>query len=405
MTHSRIISGSTALRRMHCTGSSALEASVETPDISSPAALRGTALHSLAAEVLSAQNPKEELRILAEKGAQTVHVEEEGEDTVAVPLAKEDIALALVPAVESVLKAIDELDIVEFDVEQRYEHIVTCDSTVAGTADFIGRSRALNCMVMLDFKFGQGIQVFPTENYQLAFYSVGAIDNDDPAWLDRDTRVLFVIVQPTQLGVDPWRSWFAPRAWLENFREQERETFRRINNGETSYKAGPHCKFCRAMDICPEQAKGFAELVELAGKPVEELDGLELAKLLRQVEVVQEYAKKLWAHATTCMEAGVSVPGYKLVEKMTNRTWKDPARVAKLAQRKIGLRNARKSSLLSPAAMEKAFHMQGVSFKPLAKYITRERSGVAVVPDDSPRPAVAPTQVAPVDMTIVKRTK
>ena len=164
MSHSNIVGGSTAKRRMKCHGSRKLEAEMpEKP--SSKYAEEGTRLHDAMHMILS-------------HGAK---VEDYPNN--------EKLILAL-----DALNEIDPNNELEFVTEVRV-HFNDFLAGVYGSCDLAGRIR--NRAIVLDWKFGDGVAVDAEENEQLMFYAAAGMRTEELRWVFEGVdEVELVIVQP-----------------------------------------------------------------------------------------------------------------------------------------------------------------------------------------------------------------
>lgn len=160
---------------------------------------------------------------------------------------------------------------------------------------------------------------------------------------------------------------------------------------------GDHCSFCPAQAACPEFyrhaqetcGEDFAELaVQVKADPRQSTrkdlrvpeDVNRLADVLRAIPALEAWFKVCEARAQELLECGIEVPGHKLVQKRSNRTWPDmtPASLLKaLGRAGASVRGVTVDSLygdpeiLSPAQMEKVFGRDAVcavAIKPDAGY-------------------------------------
>jgi len=374
--HSSIMGSSSAERRIHCTGSAALEEQlVEKPG---EWALEGTALHHLAYIALDTGEMPDVTRPYRFVDP------ESGEAYDVRPQVLQD---KLVPVVEAYQWLIETHEIVEYDLELQLPHTQTCGPDVFGTLDFVGRS-ARGYAVIADTKFGSGVRVFAKENLQLAFNAVGLWEAKDEMVTD---RWMFVIVQPNPAAERPSDhidTWEASMWWLENYRLMEREAYLRIKDGNTALKAGKWCQFCRARAICPEQNQNLTDFTRQSpAEPLPgDLDVVQLARLLRMGEQAKKQYDALVKFAEQqASEKGLQIPGYKLVDSYGHRKYVDE-KAALLAATQIVGTEATDTKLKSPAQLEKVFKKLKEDFSTMDTHIDRPYRGTRLVADTSPTP-------------------
>lgn len=387
MQHSDIIGGSSAERRIHCTGSMALEQQMPEEE-SSQHALEGTALHDIMYKALD--NPD---NALPERGKSYWWSGEEGH----VDFSADEMEARFWPAYEAVCELIERHKIEEYDLEVTHAHEKTCGPEVFGTLDFVGWSQD-GYVVVADFKFGQGVKVYAQENTQLAFYAVGLWESG----VRITDKVVFVIIQPWyDESVDTIDEWETSMIWLEVYRQQERKAYLRIIQGDTSLKAGKWCKFCKAAPICPEQQQSLDVYALTSANGPEGMSAMKLAELLNLGEQAVAMHKKVVDYATKLGERGIEIPGYKVVESLGHRKFADPDLAERVAVQVVGSDAYQPKTLKSPAQLEKACKTRKVSFEPLESLIVRPSKGGRLVPDTDKRPKIAPVHAAPVDRAIV----
>ena len=157
------------------------------------------------------------------------------------------------------------------------------------------------------------------------------------------------------------------------------EEFNMINGSRTMFDEWAskvltpgNCTFCPALGICPAlRTKALAvapevarawfedttlETVPMISNTVPALSPEELSHILDGIDMLEDWAKAVRATAHSLAESGVTIPGYKLVDKISNRKWAaddekviaDLKSVIKLTEDQIFSRK-----LLSPAQIEK----------------------------------------------------
>lgn len=384
MKHSDLIGGSSAKRRIQCTGSAALEA--QFPNVVSEAALEGTALHALMYNVMTDDVP------LPEKGEPCSvffdEVDSNGEPyTAHYDIDAETMTSKFWPVYEALEDLIERFGLTMWNMEMDRVLHKTCGPEVFGTMDFAGRN-SRGQAVFVDFKFGLGTQIDPRENDQLAFYATGLVDNEDPIVVDAEELVFIILQPPLFEDGEVCKEWRTTPLWLDLWRSNLQTAYRRIKANDVSYKAGDWCQFCRGAPACPARNDAlvkFAKDVQAQELPA----GLTVAQLshlldvgsvaVQQFEVVRKYAEKLAA-------AGTPIPGWKLKESLGHRAFLDEHRAESLAVKLLGTEAYAPKTLKSPAQLEKTAKTMKVDFSPLAELIHRPSRGGRLVPDSDPSP-------------------
>lgn len=302
-THA-LLSPSKAVRWCHCTPSARME-ELMPEEQASEAALEGTKAHALAELVLS--------------GAIT------DADLTAYDLDMVDGAYLYKDAITAnpgyATYTERKLDL-EGLVPEGYG---TCDAIVTdakpdGTTD----------LYIYDYKYGKGVEVQAVDNYQLAIYAWGALN--DAEVIPDHTKVSYVImtiVQPRIEG-DKVKEWAISRTELEewlarNVQEQAEYAYR----GDGIAVRGDWCRWCRAKAICRLQTDGAPTLTDVR-RPVNALTEDEQARYLLYADDAIKWLKELQDYATErALSEGHEWPGMMLAEGRSVRTWSDEEQAIK----------------------------------------------------------------------------
>lgn len=199
--HSNIVGGSTAKRVIACPASVKLAQQMP-PKPSSKYADEGTLLHNIMDAVLmDGRKPEDFIGTTL------------NDVTVTEELIEDKVARALAALIE-----------IDPACEMEYE----CETIVGfggalpdvfGSADLIGRIG--NRAIVLDWKFGDGVDVPVEENPQAMFYAAAAMRTPAVQWaFDGATEIECVIVQPTARV--PVKRWVTTEARIRAF---ERDLF------------------------------------------------------------------------------------------------------------------------------------------------------------------------------------
>jgi len=277
-------------------------------------------------------------------------------------------------------------------VEQRV--MVTPD--VWGTADAI----VVTCNVLhvFDLKYGAGIFVDVVNNPQLLIYALGAAVKATPLGAVPYVKTVVVhVVQPRHRSCGHHQSSLHYGDLLAWGNDVLRPGIKRVLEARAPLAAGDHCRFCDAKVTCPEIRKtaltaaqdlfdgNVADLVpsDTAPDPALLKPG-ELASALAAFPIIETWMKAVREHAYKVAGKGTEIPGYKLVQKVGNRKWKDEAAVASFFDL-FDFDPYAKPKLLSPAQMEKTLPKADRSV--MAALTHKPDSGTALVPNSDKRPA------------------
>lgn len=129
-----------------------------------------------------------------------------------------------------------------------------------GTGDFLILSQYR--IIVVDFKYGKGVEVSAENNPQTRLYGLGAYS--EYGWIYPATEVQMHIYQPriNNISVEvlsleellEYGETIKPRALM-------------ADSGEGEYNPGPHCKFCKARATCRARSNYILENInKLIGK-------------------------------------------------------------------------------------------------------------------------------------------
>lgn len=365
--------GSTAGRTIKCPNWIALAQNLP-PAGESPYAAEGTALHTCMEMLL------------------------EGEIDTPGDLEGKDVGGVVIDAVHVVrlnmaLEAWDafckEHHILDYELEQTYE--LTED--VGGTADVTAWSK--DKVFIVDWKFGQGVEVDAEGSPQGMFYSLCAMHNRPELFEDKTLAV--AIIQPidSRHDHDTCKVWDVPTDEFTNFRTSLFDAIQ-YDGPEDVYTMGDHCKFCPGAAVCPAKTGAAERALRLDPTVTEQL--AESVDLAYQLEDWINNVKKI-GHAQA--EGGTAVKGFKLVAKRATRKWNDPENaekeLRKLVRSSRGEKNLKASDILTPATLlsptqiEKVLKKKKLDFSKVGDYISSISTGTTLVRESDKRPAIPST--------------
>ena len=189
-------------------------------------------------------------------------------------------------------------------------------------------------LVITDYKHGKGVPVSAENNPQMMLYALGALKLYRPLFGDAIKNVCMCIDQPR---INSYESWSCTTeellAWGESIKPIAQMAF--MGFGE--YKAGDWCRFCRANGQCKAQAEqqisalddfnpttladGSGAVVKTENIPPSVLTPAELSEVLKRGKALTVWYKAVEAHALEVLLSGEKIPGYKVIEGRSNRTW------------------------------------------------------------------------------------
>ena len=353
--HSRIVGGSSAKRVINCPGSVALVDTMP-PQPSSSYADEGTLLHDIIAQVLETDASP----------AQFLGRKYEG-----VEFTEDLLERKIVPA----LKALDEIDAnktMEFVVESNVSFGDFLPG-VFGSADLLGRIG--NRVVVLDWKFGDGVTVEVEDNAQHLFYTAAAMRTPGLEWLFKGvTEVELVIVQPPYV-----RRWMTTPDRVAQFETELLRAVKLSRQPDAPMAHGDHCRWCPAKPICPilTGAVDRAVQAKLEAMPVDQI-----GFYLEQVPMIEQFISDLKGLAQNLIESGQPVPGWKLVNKRATRQWTNPNEAADFLH--ASDIEPFEQKLISPAVAEKLLKKVKIPFAD--GLVVAVSSGSTLAPASDPRP-------------------
>ena len=386
LEHSVVMGGSNAAQRIHCPGSLNLEKGM--PDEESEHAKRGTVLHAAIELLVAADYSPDDV-----KGINKALKDLEGK--ILIPEYGEEFAITpewvrdkVWPAFKKWLQIVAEYELVDWFIEQK----CTLGEIVPGafgTIDILAKDKQ-NRLHILDWKFGDGVGVSAEGSYQLGFYAACALYDTDPEIIEfcdevSDDIYLHIVQPRDNVDEDEYHEvWPTTIEWVEHLVDQAEAAAKEAMKEDASIKPGDHCRWCRALAICP--AKNEQAVIALGTDP-KTLDGVTLGKALEMATQLKPWITAVWDLAEQEMNAGARVPGFKLVQKRATRQWTDEEAAEKAlraGKKRVAQIFTRK--LISPTQAEK---LDGELYvEKLLPFVEKRSSGLTVVPESDKRPAV-----------------
>lgn len=302
----------------------------------------------------------------------------------------------------------------ELMVEQRVPigHI-TGEQGAEGTSDAIVITADGDEIIVIDLKFGRGVQVSAEENEQGQLYALGALEF--VALLGYEPKRVRVVIHQPRVSVAP-SEWDCPTADLLRFADYAKERATTChtamtyqgNWGELHDKyltpAEKQCRFCKAKATCPALvqhvlttvADDFVDiskpiLPQIAHRIDAAFDNATLGNLLDSVDLIEDWCKAIRAKVEAELFAGRDVPGYKLIEgRRGARGWGSEAE-AEAAMKSMRLKQDEMYTfkLISPTAAEKLLAKDNPRrWSKLQALVTQNDGKPSVAPASDKRPAL-----------------
>lgn len=375
------LGASAAHRWMNCPGSIRLSAGI--PSTSSIYADEGTAAHELCEKcLLQEANAEDFLGDTITVNGTDFEVDQEMVDAVAVYC-------------DTVWGAMSKSDILM--IEERFSlESLDPPAPMFGTADAViykpKRGKRPARLVVIDFKYGQGVPVEVLGNPQMRYYGLGAAlkHRDKPL-----SVIEMVVVQPRARHADgPVRREEIPVFELIEWSGDLLEAARRTEDPDAPLAAGDWCRFCPAHPVCPEARRAVletakADFADVMPPEPETLTAEQIGEILNRGEIIKKWIASVYDYALAELNAGREIPGWKLVDKRATRKWMDEqAAIEKLRDLGLDDDDLYTSKFVTPAQAEKKL---GKGQKgEIAGLIIKESSGVTLAPEFDARPPAIP---------------
>jgi hypothetical protein len=245
--------------------------------------------------------------------------------------------------------------------------------------------------VVVDLKYGKGIQVFAENNYQLMLYALGVYQ--EHGHLYDFEKFKLCICQPRLNHIDEWEIGVdALLTWAEEVVEPAAD---RTADEDAPFKAGPWCdkNFCKIRKTCKVRADAYRDemLDEISDirDPIE-MDNDELGELASLIPLIQKWAKDVMEQVEKLVAHGEEVIGadglpFKLVAGRGARSWKDAAAAEKaMRNAKFKIDEIFTKKLVTPPQFEK---FAGKDHNIMKKHCVKSHGKPALVPGSDKRPA------------------
>ncbi len=267
-----------------------------------------------------------------------------------------------------------------FSVEQRVDASEYVDDCF-GTADMMIVTDKVAHII--DLKLGRGVGVFAEENPQLMIYGLGILRM---AELLYDVEIVrMTIFQPRLNSLSTWDITSGElKSWGE---EVLKPAGALALKGEGEFKAGSHCRFCKAKNQCRARSEEFLELTKLEFKEPALLTEDEISEVLNISDELSKWAAGIYTYAQEQAQVhGKKWSGFKLVEGRSNRKYSSEEEVAEAA-RKSGYTDIYKNSLVGITEMEQL--MGKKEFKRIIGHLVYKPDGkITLVPESDKRDAI-----------------
>ena len=240
-------------------------------------------------------------------------------------------------------------------------------------------------MDVIDYKYGQGVQVDAKDNPQLRLYALGALNDYGIAFEIKKVRMH--IFQPRLNNIT--QDSMTAKQLLKWADKTVKPTAGKAAIGAGEPQAGEHCKFCPHAGRCRELTNTCLDFAEAHGLGVDDytMPPDEVSDVLAMAPVIDLWLKRVKDKALSTLLDGGEIPGYKVVEGRGSRTWRDELQVADtLRAAGYSLEDITETSLLSVAKMEKALGKKRAE-EVVGELIVRKPGAPTVAMETDKRPA------------------
>ncbi len=262
---------------------------------------------------------------------------------------------------------------------------------LSGTADCIIR-QPFGTLVVYDLKYGLGVKVDSFMNTQLMIYALAAMGQETAFRLYDSVEL--VIHQP-RVSAEPSIWTTTPEALYAWARDVLTPGIKECLKKNPGFKAGEHCRFCKAKVDCAElrktalQEAGDVFTTEPALMPVTAMLPEDVARVLTLFPVFDLWRKSVEDKAFSLLAEGTRIPGFKLVEGRSQRQWKEEKAVEDALKPVLGDKIFAPQKILSPAQMEKAVKAAKVeALVHLDALIIKPAGNPTIAPESDKRAAI-----------------
>lgn len=289
---------------------------------------------------------------------------------------------------------------------------VTGEDGAEGTGDAVILRG--NKLIVIDLKFGRGVEVDAEMNPQLMLYGLGALEKFD---LVGDIEHVRMVVSQPRISRAP-SEFDLPAAslieWGMRTAGPAAKKAMHIYNGEHIYKVveqwcEPHedaCRFCKAKGACPALDSSVADALGAEFTDLTTEDKIEQEQIIKRltgglsveqlgakmaaVELVEQWCKAIRGRVESELLNGQPVEGFKLVQgKRGSRAWTNAEEVeAVMKSMRLKKEEMYDFKLISPTSAEKILKSTPKRWARVAPLITQADGKPSVAPVSDKRPAL-----------------
>lgn len=248
-----------------------------------------------------------------------------------------------------------------------------------------------DCIIMtdgtlevIDFKYGQGVEVSAENNKQMMLYAIGAVRQF--GFLFDVQNVRMTIFQPR---INNYSSFEMAIDDLEKWAEEElKPKAEMAHAGQGDFLPGTHCQFCKAKAKCRALADYNLELAKHDFSSPELLSDEDVSDILDRAAAFKNWINSVEEMALEeAINSGKSWAGYKLVEGRSNRKYSDESEISKvLMSNGFNPKDIfQPEKIITITAMEKLLSKETFN-EILGNYIIKPQGKPTLVPISDKRP-------------------
>lgn len=262
-------------------------------------------------------------------------------------------------------------------IEQRLDFSQYVESGF-GTGDCV--IVADGTLYIIDYKHGTGVEVSAEQNPQMMLYALGALELFD-ALYDIST-VQMVIFQPRRSNISEWS--MTKDGLLLWATEELMPQAKLAYEGGGEFQAGDHCRFCKVKATCRKRAEYNLELARYDFEMPATLAEVEVSAILTKADELAAWVADVKEYALQQALSGTSYPGFKVVERRSNRKYTDEAKVAE-AVKAAGKNPYSEPEVLGITAMTKLLGGKKKFDEVLGEMVYKPQGKPVLVPESDKR--------------------
>lgn len=278
-----------------------------------------------------------------------------------------------------------------------------------------------NTLHIHDLKYGRGVAVDARDNEQLMIYALGALETFATGFVEHITMGIHM---PRKEGYNDWTITVEE---LKEFGKEVKvaaqwalrlynEDVSSLNGRDVLIPGEKQCRWCDAKAYCPELGEQMVSVAtglksgidDVGSKDFEAIDDEimintnsmgdstmidihKAARLMGMTNLMESFIKAIRERIIQELEAGSSVPGYKLVRgRAGHRKWGDDTEAEKiLKSMRLKVDEMYNLKLISPTNAEKLLKKKAPKkWKRLEGQIVKPEGALNVAPESDKRPAV-----------------